>query len=46
MICAVTYFMEALVFQYEGLNEPADQIRLNFITISSLIFGATLLLYL
>lgn len=45
MMSSVTYYMEAFVFQYEGLKEPTDQIRLNFITISSIIFGSTLLLY-
>lgn len=45
MMSAVTYFMEAFVFQYEVLKEPADKIRLNFITISSVIMGMSLLFY-
>lgn len=45
MISSVTYYMEALVFQYEGLSEPVDPFRLNFITVSSLIIGSALLFY-
>lgn len=45
MISAVTYYTEAIVFQYEGLIEPVDPFRLNFITGSSVIIGSALLFY-
>ena len=45
MISAVTYYMEAVVFQYEGLSEPVDPFRLHFITVSSVIIGSALLFY-
>jgi hypothetical protein len=45
MVSAVTYYMEALVFQYEGLSEAVDPFRLHFITVTSVIIGTVLLFY-